>query len=46
MLNGLDPDQDDILSVLIWVQTLRKCNQQTKKVGASKDRVELQLSNP
>ena len=26
----------DVLSVLIWVQTVCKCNQQTTKVAASK----------
>ena len=39
--NGLNPDQDqsDILSVLIWVQTVCKGYQQTIKVAASKERV-------
>ena len=39
MSNSLDPDQvrTDILSALIWVQTVRKGYQQTTKVAASKD---------
>ena len=33
--------QSVILSVLIWVQTVCKGNQQTKKVAASKERVNI-----
>ena len=33
----------DILSVLIWVQTVCKCNQQTTKVASSKERVHLKF---
>ena len=33
MSNSLDPDQADILSGLIWVQTVCKCYQQTTLAG-------------
>ena len=36
--NCLDPDQTDILSVLIWVQTVCKVYQQTTKVDDSIER--------
>ena len=39
--NCLDPDQDRILLVLIWVQTIGKDYQQRTKVEASKERVKL-----
>ena len=42
--NGLDQDQTDILSVLIWVQTVCKGYQQTSKVATySKERVSAKL---
>ena len=48
--NSLDPDQaerfvgPDILSGLIWVQTVCKDYQQTSKVETSRERVNLYLS--
>ena len=39
MSNSLDPDQDDVLSDLIWVQIVCKGYQQMTKVAASKERV-------
>ena len=39
--NGLDPDQDRHLSVLIWGQAVCKGYQQTAKVAASKERIKL-----
>ena len=34
---GLDPDQDNILSVLVWVQIVCKGYQQMTKVTTSKE---------
>ena len=36
---GLDLDQDDVLLVLIWVETVCKSYQQMTKVATSKERV-------
>ena len=33
MSNSLDPDQPDVLSCMIWVQTVCKCYQQTTLAG-------------
>ena len=38
-MNSLDRDQDRLLSVLIWIQTVCKGYQQKTKVAASKERV-------
>ena len=38
---SLYPDQDNMLLVLIWIQTVCKGDQQMTKVTASKERVEL-----
>ena len=41
MSKGLDSDRKDILSVLIWVQTVYKVEQQTTKVAASMQRIKI-----
>ena len=45
MSNGLDPDQDRVMSVLIWVQTVCKGYWRMIEVATSRERVNKKFCN-